>query len=98
MFQYMTVGGVTFRMFTGLARDFANFKKEFETVIVPNRHPTDVAMYLRAAVPTELETQLFDSLDFPDYMESCNNHLMSQTMENDNYYMKVNQSILEEAM
>ena len=45
------VGGVSIPMFTGLARDFAKFKKEFEAVVVPNRHPTDVAIYLRAAVP-----------------------------------------------
>ena len=63
------VRGVSIPMFTGLVRDFAKFKNEFEAVVVSNRHPTDVTMYLRAAVPTELESQLFDSLDFPHYIE-----------------------------
>ena len=60
--------GVSVPTFSGHAEDFAKFKREFEAVVVPNRYPLHVAAYLRAAVPTELESQLFDSLPFPDHI------------------------------
>ena len=60
--------GVSIPTFSGHAEDFAKFKREFEAVVVPNRYPLHVAAYLRAAVPTELESQLFDSLPFPDHI------------------------------
>ena len=41
--------------FSGSPRDFATFKRNFETMVVPNRDLTETGMYLKQAVPKRFE-------------------------------------------
>ena len=39
--------------FSGIPRDFATFKRDFEAIIVPHRSSADIGLYLRQAVPAK---------------------------------------------
>ena len=55
--------------FSGQTRDFAKFKRDFEAVVVPDRHPLHVAEYLRQAVPKKYHHLLNDVAHPEDMME-----------------------------
>ena len=50
----------------GKERDFATFKREFEAIVVPRRHPSQVAVYLKEAIP-EKHKHLLNNHDLDDY-------------------------------
>ena len=54
--------------FTGSARDYARFKREFEMIVVPNRSKTEVGLRLRQAVPKE-NRHLLDNIALEDYAQ-----------------------------
>ena len=39
--------------FSGQSRDFASFKKKFETIVVPNRSAADIGVHLLQAIPAK---------------------------------------------
>ena len=59
--------GVSVPTFSGHAQDFANFKRDFEALVVPDRYPLHVAEYLRQAVPKEYR-HLLDNVAHPEDM------------------------------
>ena len=50
----------------GKERDFATFKREFEAIVVPRRHPSQVAVYLKEAIP-EKHKHLLNNHNLDDY-------------------------------
>ena len=53
-------------MFFGNSRDFAAFKKDFETIVVPNRAAVDTGYRLRQAIPQKHQ-HLIANVDVADY-------------------------------
>ena len=53
-------------MFTGNSRDFAAFKKDFQTIVVPNRAAVDTGYRLRQAIPQKHQ-HLIANVDVADY-------------------------------
>ena len=53
-------------MFTGEARDFAAFKKDFETIVVPNRAASDTGYRLKQAIPQK-HKHLIANVEIADY-------------------------------
>ena len=54
--------------FSGEYRDFANFKRKFETIVVPNRDPADIGLRLRQALPTK-HAHLIDNFEPSQWSE-----------------------------
>ena len=54
--------------FSGNPRDFASFKENFESIVVPNRSAADVGLYLKQAVP-EKHKHLIKNIRPVDYEE-----------------------------
>ena len=54
--------------FSGNPRDFASFKENFESIVVPNRSAADVGLYLKQAVP-EKHKHLIKNIRPVDYKE-----------------------------
>ena len=52
--------------FTGEYRDFAHFKKTFQTIVYPNRDPVEIGLRLLEAVP-EKYRHLIDNVDPKEY-------------------------------
>ena len=52
------LGNFTIPTFSGKTRDFAKFKRDFESLVVPDRYPMYLAHYLRDAVPKEFQCLL----------------------------------------
>ena len=52
--------------FSGLARDYARFRREFVMIVVPNRSETEVGLRLRQAVPKE-HRHLLDNIDLENF-------------------------------
>ena len=50
----------------GKERDFATFKREFEAIVVPRRNPSQVAVYLKEAIP-EKHRHLLYNHNLDDY-------------------------------
>ena len=61
------LGNFTIPTFSGKTRDFAKFKRDFESLVVPDRYPMYVAHYLRDAVPKEFQ-HLLDNVSHPEDM------------------------------
>ena len=57
--------------FSGLPRDFANFKKEFEEIVVPGRPASEVGALLRDAIP-EKHKHLVRNLDLSNHAGAMN--------------------------
>ena len=54
--------------FSGLPRDFATFKRDFEAIIVPHRSSADIGLYLRQAVPAK-DLHLIANVDVENHAE-----------------------------
>ena len=54
--------------FSGLARDYARFRREFVMIVVPNRSETEVGLRLRQAVPKE-HRHLLDNIDLENFKQ-----------------------------
>ena len=54
--------------FSGEYRDFATFKRDFETIVVPNRAPSDIGLRLRQALPSKY-LHLVDNFKPSEYKE-----------------------------
>merc|ERR1719300_2129244 len=50
----------------GKERDFATFKREFEAIVVPRRNPSQVAVYLKEAIP-EKHRHLLNNHNLDDF-------------------------------
>ena len=55
--------------FSGLPRDFASFKKEFQEIVIPGRLDTEIGALLRDAVP-EKHKHLLRNLDLNNHAEA----------------------------
>ena len=53
-------------MFSGLARDFAAFKRDFLAIVVPNRDNAQIGVYLKQAIPKKY-THLISNKDLHDW-------------------------------
>ena len=54
--------------FSGEYRDFASFKRNFETIVVPNRDAADIGLRLRQALPSK-HLHLVDNFEPKQYLE-----------------------------
>ena len=54
--------------FSGQPRDFATFKRDFESIIVPNRAAADIGLYLKQAVPAK-DVYILANVDLENYKE-----------------------------
>ena len=54
--------------FSGQPRDFASFKKKFETIVVPNRSAVDIGVHLLQAIPTKHQ-HLVANVEMENYKE-----------------------------
>ena len=54
--------------FSGDSRDFATFKKDFETIVVPNRPPYEIGVRLRQAVPDKYK-HLLANIELHDHVQ-----------------------------
>ena len=54
--------------FSGQPRDFASFKKKFETIVVPNRSAVDIGVHLFQAIPTKHQ-HLVANVEIDNYKE-----------------------------
>ena len=54
--------------FSGEYRDFSGFKRNFETIVVPNRAPSDIGLRLRQALPSKY-LHLVDNFEPSQYKE-----------------------------
>ena len=54
--------------FSGNARDFATFKRNFEAIVVPNRPAADVGLHLYQAVPQK-DRHLLDNVSLDQHQE-----------------------------
>ena len=54
--------------FSGEYRDFAHFKKTFQTIVYPNRDPVEIGLRLLEAVP-EKHRHLIDNINPEKYTE-----------------------------
>ena len=55
--------------FSGLPRDFASFKKEFQEIVVPGRLDAEIGAFLRDAIP-EKHRHLLRNLDLNNHAEA----------------------------
>ena len=62
--------------FSGEARDFSDFYKEFTSVIVPHRSSAEIGVYLKQAVPNQ-HRHLLDNIELNDW-----NAMMEALKEN----------------
>ena len=54
--------------FSGEPRDFAAFRRDFEAIIVPNRSPADIGLYLKQAIPAK-DVHILTNVSLDDYKE-----------------------------
>ena len=54
--------------FSGEPRDFAAFRRDFEAIIVPNRSPADIGLYLKQAIPAK-DVHILNNVDLDNYTE-----------------------------
>ena len=54
--------------FSGNSRDFANFKRDFMAIIVPNRSAADIGLYLKQAIPNK-HLHLVANVDIENHSE-----------------------------
>ena len=54
--------------FSGNPWDFATFKRNFETMVVPNRDLTEIGMYLKQVFPQKFE-HLLDNVELSDWKQ-----------------------------
>ena len=55
-------------LFSGEYRDFASFKRNFETIVVPNRDPADIGLRLRQSLPAK-HVHLIDNIEPCQYVK-----------------------------